>query len=54
MAIPRWHEQPIPFRLHRCRPTEFGTSGGLFVARCACGGVQINHGTWIERNSRKR
>lgn len=54
MTTPRWDEQPAPFRFHRCKPVEFGSSGTLFVARCACGGIQINHGPWIERNSRKR
>lgn len=51
----KWWEQPRPRRWHRCRVAQAGwTSSGAFVQRCACGGINLNHMGWIERNSRPR
>jgi len=47
-----WYEKRKPFWLHRCKPDTVGWAYGLFVSRCACGGIRMGSGSWLERNSR--
>lgn len=53
MPHDEWLTMPIPRRLHRCRAATTGTLGGLLIRRCPCGGIRIDNGPWLERNTRK-
>lgn len=46
-----WYNLPKPRRWHRCRVVHEATmDDGVHVERCACGGIRLNHGRWMERN----
>jgi hypothetical protein len=45
-------DAPIPGRFHRCWPQTWSLVGlSRFVDRCPCGGVRVNGGRWMERNT---
>jgi hypothetical protein len=51
-AASAWYNQPRPRRWHRCRVVHGGVlDDGVLVERCACGGIRLNGGRWMERNS---
>ena len=49
-----WFEAPLPWRWHQCRTQTCGVINSAFIERCACGAVRMNHGSWLERNSRRK
>lgn len=49
-----WSKAPLPRRLHSCHAQTRGFLDDIFVEWCACGGIRMEHGRWMERNSRRR
>lgn len=47
-----WADAPIPWRWHRCHKWSRAYFDTGYVERCACGGIRVNLGPWLERNSR--
>lgn len=49
-----WYEAPLPRRWHRCWAQTADASFSPSVRRCPCGGVSLDYGRWVGRNSRRR
>lgn len=47
-----WMRAPLPLRFHRCVPTTTALLITGRVERCACGGIRLDGGMWLRRNSR--
>lgn len=49
-----WADAPLPRRWHRCWAQTVCMDRGTFIARCACGAMQMNGDGWGLRNERRR
>ena len=49
-AASAWYNLPKPRRWHRCRAVQEAAMDGRLIERCACGGIRIDGGRWMERN----
>lgn len=48
-----WADAEPPPWDHHCTPQTRGALGLSVIERCACGAARSNHGSWIERNSKR-
>jgi hypothetical protein len=48
-----WADAESPPWDHHCTPQTRGALGLSVIERCACGAARYNHGSWIERNSKR-